>query len=161
MHSNDCVIGQAAAVLTQYAEVAASPEKLWLNVFAQRIGACPSNRLQLVCQGGSCLSSVHLQHKPGRLQGLMRPEQRACSRFVCGENTIVPQVGDDTAALRILAIELEDMVEAERYCAEQGLKGGQATHALLLDMLLHPGQARPPMFAQACHLLAAQGYSCP
>ena len=70
-------------------------------------------------------------------------------------------MGDDTAALRILAIELEDMVEAERYCAEQGLKGGEATHALLLDMLLHPGQGRPPMFAQACHLLAAQGYLLP
>jgi len=74
---------------------------------------------------------------------------------------LLPQVGDDTAALQILAIELEDMVEAERYCAEQGLKGGEATHALLLDMLLHPGQGRPPMFAQACHLLAAQGYLLP
>ncbi len=66
-------------------------------------------------------------------------------------------MGDDAAALRILAIELQDMVGAEQYCAEQGPKGGQATYALLLDMLLHPGQGRSPMFAQACHLLAAQG----
>ena len=67
------------------------------------------------------------------------------------------QAGDDTAALRILAIELRDMVGAEQYCAQQASKGGQASYALLLEMLLHPGQGRPPMLAQACHLLAAQG----
>ena len=50
------------------------------------------------------------------------------------------------------------MVGSEQYCAEQGLKGGQVTYALLLDMLLHPGQGRSPMFAQACHLLSAQGW---
>ena len=66
-------------------------------------------------------------------------------------------MGDDTAALRILAIELQDMGEAEQYCAEQVSKVGQASYALLLEMLLHPGQGRPPLLPQACHLLAAQG----
>lgn len=74
---------------------------------------------------------------------------------------MMAQVGDDAAALRILAIELQDVVGAERYCAEQGSKEGQASHALLLDMLLRPGQGRPPMLAQACHLLAAQGQALP
>lgn len=74
---------------------------------------------------------------------------------------MLAQVGDDAAALRILAIELQDVVGAERYCAEQGSKEGQASHALLLDMLLRPGQGRPPMLAQACHLLAAQGHPLP
>ena len=67
------------------------------------------------------------------------------------------QVGDNAAALRILAIELQDMVAAEQYCAEQQAKGGKATHAVLMDMLLHPGNNRTPLLAQACHLLAAQG----
>lgn len=70
-----------------------------------------------------------------------------------------PQVGDDTAALRILALELQDMAAAEQYCSEQAAKGGQASYALLLEMLLHPGQGRTPLLAQACHLLAAQGTS--
>ncbi|KAL3142970.1 hypothetical protein ABBQ38_003253 [Trebouxia sp. C0009 RCD-2024] len=67
------------------------------------------------------------------------------------------KVGDNTAALRILAIELQDMPAAEQYCAEQAARGGQASYALLLEMLLHPGQGRPPLLPQACHLLAAQG----
>ena len=68
------------------------------------------------------------------------------------------QLGDDAASLRILAIELQDMVGAEQYCAEAGARasGGQASYALLLDLLLHPGPGRAPLFAQACHLLAAQ-----
>lgn len=70
-------------------------------------------------------------------------------------------MGDDTAALRILAIELQDMAAAEQYCAEQAAKGGQASYALLLEMLLHPGGGRPPLLAQACHLLTAQGTSTP
>lgn len=68
-------------------------------------------------------------------------------------------MGDDTAALRILAIELQDMAAAEQYCAEQAGKGGQASYALLLEMLLRPGQGRAPLLPQACHLLAAQGTS--
>ena len=67
------------------------------------------------------------------------------------------QVGDDAAALRILAIELQDMVAAEQYCAEHQSQDGQATYAVLMDMLLHPGSQRKPLLAQACHLLAAQG----
>lgn len=111
--------------------------------------------------------SPALAEVQGRLRSFLKQSSRYDARLVLARIRGTPlwqeqvilhsKVGDDTAALRILAIELEDMVEAERYCAEQGLKGGQATHALLLHMLLHPGQGRPPMFAQACHLLAAQG----
>ena len=64
------------------------------------------------------------------------------------------QVGDHPAALRILALVVGDMDAAEDYC---GKHAGPDSYLTLLDMLLRPGNARPPLFVEACHLLAAQG----
>ncbi len=64
------------------------------------------------------------------------------------------QVGDHLAALRILALVVGDMDAAEDYCGKHAGPDGYLT---LLDMLLRPGDARPPLFMEACHLLAAQG----
>lgn len=64
------------------------------------------------------------------------------------------QVGDHLAALRILALVVGDMDAAEDYCGKHAGPDGYLT---LLDMLLRPGDSRPPLFVEACHLLAAQG----
>ena len=64
------------------------------------------------------------------------------------------QLGDHRAALRILALTLGDIRLAEAYCARFT---GREGHLLLLDLLLHPGEERPPLYIEACHLLAAQG----
>lgn len=64
------------------------------------------------------------------------------------------QLEDHGAALRILALVLGDIRLAEAYCARWA---GQAGYLQLLDMLLHPGSGREPLYAEACHLLAAQG----
>ena len=67
------------------------------------------------------------------------------------------QLGDHRAALRILALTLGDIRLAEAYCARFT---GREGHLLLLDLLLHPGDERPPLYIEACHLLAAQGAPC-
>ena len=67
------------------------------------------------------------------------------------------QLGDHRAALRILALTLGDIRLAEAYCARFA---GREGHLLLLDLLLHPGDERPPLYIEACHLLAAQGGPC-
>jgi len=64
------------------------------------------------------------------------------------------QLGDHGAALRVLALVLGDMRAAEAYCARWARGEG---HLALLDALLRPGDGRPPLYAEACHLLAAQG----
>lgn len=64
------------------------------------------------------------------------------------------QLGDHRAALRTLALTLGDIRLAEAYCARFT---GHDGHLLLLDLLLHPGDERPPLYLEACHLLAAQG----
>ena len=64
------------------------------------------------------------------------------------------QLGDHRAALRTLALTLGDIRLAEAYCARFTGRDG---HLLLLDLLLHPGDERPPLYLEACHLLAAQG----
>ena len=56
--------------------------------------------------------------------------------------------------MRILALVLGDIRLAEAYCARWA---GQQGYLFLLDMLLHPGHGREPLYAEACHLLAAQG----
>ncbi len=66
------------------------------------------------------------------------------------------QLEDHAAALRILALVLGDIRLAEAYCARWA---GQQGYLALLDMLLHPGDGRAPLYAEACHLLAAQGGS--
>ena len=43
---------------------------------------------------------------------------------------------------------------AEAYCAKNA---GQEGYLALLDMLLRPGNGHAPMYAEACHLLAAKG----
>ena len=72
-----------------------------------------------------------------------------CVRWCCA-----PQLGDHRAALRILALTLGDIRLAEAYCARFT---GHDGHLMLLDLLLHPGDERPPLYIEACHLLAAQG----
>ena len=67
------------------------------------------------------------------------------------------QLGDHRAALRTLALKLGDIRLAETYCARFT---GREGHMLLLDLLLHPGDERPPLYMEACHLLAAQGGYC-
>lgn len=64
------------------------------------------------------------------------------------------QLEDHRAALQILALVLGDIRLAEDYCARFA---GQEGHLMLLDMLLHPGDGRAPLYTEACHLLAAQG----
>ncbi|KAK9806735.1 hypothetical protein WJX72_000925 [[Myrmecia] bisecta] len=64
------------------------------------------------------------------------------------------KIGDHAAALRILALVIGDLAAAEAYC---GQHGGQDSYLTLLDMLLQPGDLRPPMYVEACHLLAVQG----
>ncbi len=64
------------------------------------------------------------------------------------------QLGDHRAALRTLALTLGDIRLAEAYCARFT---GHDGHLMLLDLLLHPGDERPPLYIEACHLLAAQG----
>ena len=54
----------------------------------------------------------------------------------------------------MLALVLGDMRAAEAYCARWAPGEG---HLALLDALLRPGDGRPPLYAEACHLLAAQG----
>ncbi len=68
------------------------------------------------------------------------------------------QLEDHRAALRILALVLGDIRLAEAYCARWA---GQQGYLSLLDMLLHPGHGRDPLYAEACHLLAAQGLVIP
>lgn len=69
------------------------------------------------------------------------------------------QVGNDAAALQILVLELQDILAAEQYCARHSLKDGgtQSSYMQLLNLLLHPGPGRQPMYTQACHLLGSQG----
>lgn len=67
------------------------------------------------------------------------------------------QLGDHRAALRTLALTLGDIRLAEAYCARFTGRDG---HLALLDLLLHPGDGRPPLYIEACHLLAAQGTCC-
>ena len=63
-------------------------------------------------------------------------------------------MGDHEAALRMLALYLGDIRAAEAYCEQHT---GQAGYLALLSMLLAPGEGRPPLYAEACQLLAAQG----
>jgi hypothetical protein len=64
------------------------------------------------------------------------------------------QLEEHGAALRLLALVLCDIRLAEAYCARYA---GPEGHAALLELLLRPGDSRPPLYADACHLLAAQG----
>lgn len=64
------------------------------------------------------------------------------------------QLGDHTAALAVLALEMGDIRGAEQYCEQQA---GPSERLALLRMLLSPGHGREPLYAEACHLLAAQG----
>jgi hypothetical protein len=58
------------------------------------------------------------------------------------------------AALRVLALVVCDIRAAEAYCKAHT---GQEGYMALLDMLINPGNGRPPLYDDACHLLAAQG----
>ena len=49
---------------------------------------------------------------------------------------------------------LGDIHRAEAYCKKLG---SQEAYLGLLDLLLHPADGREPLYADACHLLAAQG----
>ena len=67
---------------------------------------------------------------------------------------VLLQLGEHARALRLLALVLCDIRLAEAYCARYA---GAEGHAQLLEMLLRPGDGREPLYADACHLLAAQG----
>eukprot|EP00884_Botryococcus_braunii_P004337 jgi/Botrbrau1/13904/Bobra.0017s0011.1 len=64
------------------------------------------------------------------------------------------KAGQTKEALRVVALVLGDMKRATAYC--QAL-GEQEAYMTLLAMLLHPGEGRDPLYAEACQLLAAQG----
>ena len=100
-----------------------------------------------LCPCPSCLlelgSGIPSQDVPGALASAAAPD--GWPRM---------QLGDHRAALRTLALTLGDIRLAEAYCARFT---GREGHLLLLDLLLHPGDARPPLYIEACHLLAAQG----
>ena len=64
------------------------------------------------------------------------------------------QANQHQAALSLLALSMGDIIAAETYCAQNA---GQEGYLALLDMLLRPGSGQAPMYAEACHLLAAKG----
>lgn len=64
------------------------------------------------------------------------------------------QVGDHSAALRLLALTMGDVRAAEAYCEAHV---GDAGYEALMEMLLRPSPGRSPLFAEACHLLANTG----
>ncbi len=66
------------------------------------------------------------------------------------------QAGQTKEALRVVALVLGDMKRATAYCHALG---EQDAYMTLLAMLLHPGEGRDPLYAEACQLLAAQGPS--
>ncbi|KAG0575358.1 hypothetical protein KC19_VG339500 [Ceratodon purpureus] len=66
------------------------------------------------------------------------------------------KLGDETAALQILALKLEDSEGARRYCAELGRP---EVYLQLLDMYLKPGEGREPMHGAAVRLLHCHGAS--
>ncbi|BDA48080.1 Transforming growth factor-beta receptor-associated protein [Coccomyxa sp. Obi] len=81
--------------------------------------------------------------------------QRCADTELWDEQVVLhSKLEDHKAALRILALVLGDIRLAEAYCARWA---GQQGYLALLDMLLHPGDGRAPLYAEACHLLAAQG----
>ncbi|KAK9839815.1 hypothetical protein WJX81_003522 [Elliptochloris bilobata] len=85
----------------------------------------------------------------GRLLAAVAPTE------LWDEQVVLHQkLGDHGAALRVLALVLGDIRAAEAYCTRWA--GGEG-HLALLDALLRPGDGRPPLYAEACHLLAAQG----
>ena len=57
------------------------------------------------------------------------------------------------AALRILAVEQNDLAAAEAYCQQHG---GQQSYLQLLQLLLAPGEGRAPRYDQAVRILAAR-----
>ena len=64
------------------------------------------------------------------------------------------QAKQHQAALSLLALSMGDIIAAEAYCAQNA---GHEGYLALLDMLLRPGNGQAPMYAEACHLLAAKG----
>ena len=77
-----------------------------------------------------------------------------CAAPVDAWRLVSLQLEEHGRALRLLALVLCDIRLAEAYCARYAGAGG---HAQLLELLLHPGDGREPLYADACHLLAAQG----
>lgn len=73
------------------------------------------------------------------------------------EQVILHQkLGDETAALQILALKLEDSEGARSYCAKLGRP---EVYLQLLDMYLKPGEGREPMHDAAVRLLHCHGAS--
>jgi hypothetical protein len=64
------------------------------------------------------------------------------------------QVGDILSALQVLALNLGDMKRAQMLCREEG---NLEAYLTLLKLLLHPQDGRPPMYVEACCLLASEG----
>jgi len=73
------------------------------------------------------------------------------------EQVILHQkLGDETVALQILALKLEDSEGARSYCAKLGRP---EVYLQLLDMYLKPGEGREPMHDAAVRLLHCHGAS--
>eukprot|EP00250_Pteridium_aquilinum_P021146 c25040_g1_i1 orf=503-3787(-) len=66
------------------------------------------------------------------------------------------KLGDEIRVFQILALKLEDIEAAERYCTELGRPDA---YMRLLDMYLKPGEGREPMYNAAVHLLQLHGTS--
>ncbi|KAH9322226.1 hypothetical protein KI387_016865, partial [Taxus chinensis] len=64
------------------------------------------------------------------------------------------KLGEETSALQILALKLEDSDAAEQYCAELGRP---EAYMQLLDMYLEPGEGKEPMYKAAVRLLHCHG----
>jgi len=64
------------------------------------------------------------------------------------------QVGDLLSALRVLALVMGDVKRAQLLCRQDGNLDAYLT---LLKLLLHPDDGRPPMYVEACCLLASEG----
>lgn len=60
---------------------------------------------------------------------------------------------DHPKALRVLAVTLNDINSAIRYCKKHARHEGFIS---LLEMLLRPGEGREPMYTEACQVSNAQ-----
>ncbi|GBG71975.1 hypothetical protein CBR_g10913 [Chara braunii] len=109
---------------------------------------------------GLALVSEKRQQLQAFLKFSDRYEIEAVLSFIADTNLWQEQVilnskqGNHTAALRVLALKLSDLEEAERYC---GQYGGPETYKELFEMYLHPGDGRPPLFPAAIGLLNLHG----
>ena len=89
-----------------------------------------------------------------RVQSLLRLNAPAGQERLTACSGCPLQLSNHTAALLVLALDMGDIRGAERYCNEHA---GPQGRLALLRMLLAPGQGRPPLYAEACHLLAVAG----